>query len=81
MRSCKTRLARQPNCVFDPFGFEILVNLGIGEAGVGTEIDAREIAAIASHDRAEDGLPAVGAVHIAGTQRTALKIAELVEHE
>ena len=32
---------RQANGVFDPLGFEELVDIGIGEAGVGPEIDAR----------------------------------------
>ena len=63
------------------FGFEELVDLGIGEGGVGPEIDARDLAPIARHDRLEHALPAVGAVHVAGTQRAAFQIAELVEHE
>ncbi len=50
-------VGRQPNGVFDPFPFEILVDLGIGEAGVGAEIEARNLAAIAGHDRLQDALP------------------------
>jgi len=71
----------QPDCVFDPFAFEILVDIGIGEAGVGAEVDARKLAAIARHDRLQYALPTVGAVNIAGSQRAAFQIAELVEHE
>jgi hypothetical protein len=44
-------VGRQPDGVSDPFAFEIFVDLGIGEAGVGAEIDARQLAAIAGHDR------------------------------
>ncbi len=74
-------VGRQPNGVFDPFPFEILVDLGIGEAGVGAEIEARNLAAIAGHDRLQDALPSIGAVNIAGPQGAAFQIAILVEHE
>jgi D-serine deaminase-like pyridoxal phosphate-dependent protein len=33
------------------------------------------------HDRVEHILPAIGAVDIAGTQRAAFQITELIEHE
>src|SRR5215472_12224842 len=39
------------------------------------------LASIALHDRVEHILPAVGAVDIAGTQRAAFQITELIEHE
>src|SRR5262249_25487788 len=38
-------------------------------------------ALIARHDRLEHVVPAVGAVDIAGTQRAAFQITELIEHE
>src|SRR5271166_4387148 len=71
----------QPNGVFDPFAFEILVDLGIGETRVGAEIDARDLALIARHDRLQHALPFIGAVNIARAQGAALQIAKLVEHE
>ena len=71
----------QANGVFDPFAFEIVVNVGIGEAGVASKVDARDAAFVASHDWLQHGLPAVGAMDVAGTQRAALQIAKLVEHE
>jgi hypothetical protein len=71
----------KPNCVFDSFAFEVLIDLGIGEAGIGAEIDARDLALIARHHRLQDALPAIGAVDIAGAQSAAFQIAELVEHE
>ena len=64
-----------------PSAFEILVDLGIGETRVGAEIDARDLALIARHDRLQHALPFIGAVNIAGAQGAALQIAELVEHE
>ena len=77
MRSC----SRQPYGVFDPFAFEVAVDLGIGEAGVGPEIKARDFAAIARQDRLQNALPAIGAVQVAGPQGAAFQTAELVEHE
>jgi hypothetical protein len=64
---------------FNPFGFEIFVDLGIGEAGVGAEINARELATIARHDRLQNALPAIGAVHAAGAQGATFQVAILVE--
>jgi len=72
---------RKPDRVFDPFGFKICVDIRIGEAGIGAEIDARDLAAIARHDGIKHTLPAIGAVDVAGTKRAALQIAELIEHE
>ena len=71
----------QPYCVFDPLGFEKLVNLGIGKTRVGPEINARDLPLIALHNRLQHTLPAIGAVDVAGTKRAAFQIAELVEHE
>jgi hypothetical protein len=59
---------RQANGVFDPFGFEELVDIGIGEAGVGPEINARNLAAITRHDRLQNAVPSIGAVNVAGPQ-------------
>ena len=53
------------------------MDLGIGETPVGAKIDARELAAIARHDRLQDALPVIGAGNIAGTQHASFQIAEL----
>jgi len=45
------------------------------------EIDARDLAPETRHDRVEHFLPAVRAVHVAGTQSAAFQIGELVEHK
>jgi len=71
----------KPDRVFDAFGFEILIDIRIGEARVGAKIDARDLAAIALHDRLQNALPAIGAVDVAGTKRTAFQIAKLIEQE
>jgi hypothetical protein len=71
---------RKPDRVLDPFGFKIFVDIRIGEGGIGAEIDARDLAAIARHDTIKHTLPAIGAVDVAGTKRAALQIAELIEH-
>ena len=74
-------VGRKPDRILDPLRFEELVDIGIRKAGVGAEIEARDLAPIACHDRVEHVVPAVGAVHVAGTKRTAFQVAELVEHE
>src|SRR6516164_4086975 len=40
-----------------------------------------DLALVARHDRLEHVVPAVSAVHVAGTQSTAFEVAKLVEHE
>jgi hypothetical protein len=72
---------RQTDRILDRLGFKILLNLGIGEACVGSEIEARDFATIARHDRLQHVLPPVGAMNVAGAQRASLQIAELVEDE
>ena len=71
----------QADRVFDPFGFEELVDIGIGEAGVSAKVDSRDFASIARHDRFENALPTIGAMNVPRPQGAALQIAELVEHE
>src|SRR5499426_3764894 len=41
----------------------------------------RETLPVARHDGLEHVVPAVSAVHVAGTQSTAFEVAKLVEHE
>ena len=74
-------VGRQPDRVFDVLSLQVLVDARHGEGGIGTEIDAQDLALIAYDDRLEHVLPAVGAVHVAGAQDAALQIAELIEHE
>ena len=71
----------QPDRIFDPLSLQVLVDTRHGEGGIGPEIDAPDPAAIPHDDRLEHTLPAIGAVHVAGTQSAAFQIAELVEHE
>ena len=58
----------QADRIFDPLGFQELVDLRHGERCVSAEIDTRELALVACNDRLEHAVPAVGAVHAAGTQ-------------
>src|SRR5215468_7739839 len=71
----------QPDRVFDVLSLQVLVDTRHGEGGISPEIDAPDPAAIPQDHRLEHVLPAIGAVHIAGTQSAAFQIAELVEHE
>src|ERR1700720_4016127 len=63
-------VGRQPDRVFDVLSLQVLVDARHGEGGIGPKIDAPD-PAIPQDDRLEHALPAVGAVHIAGTQRAA----------
>src|SRR6516165_4883525 len=58
----------QPDRVFYVLSLQVLVDTRHGEGGIGPEIDAPDPAAIAQDDRLEHVLPAIGAVHVAGTQ-------------
>ena len=71
----------QPDRVFDPLRLQELVDFWHCKGRVRPEIDARDLALIAHNDRLEHTIPAIGAVHVAGTQRAAFQITELVEHE
>jgi hypothetical protein len=57
----------------------VLEALRVGKGGIGAEIEARDLAPIARHDRVKHVLPAVGAMHVARTKGAAFQIAELVE--
>jgi len=71
----------QTDRILDPLSFEALIDTRHGEGSIGPEIDSQDLALIAHDDRLEHALPAVGAVHVAGTQDAAFQVAELVEHE
>ena len=71
----------KPDRILDPLRFQELVDPWHGECGVGTEVEARYSAAIARNDRLKHALPTIGAMHIAGTERAAFEVAELVEQE
>ena len=71
----------QADRVFDPLGFEELVYFRIGETRVGPEINARNLPFVSFDNRLQHALPPIGAVDVAGTQRAAFQIAELIEHK
>jgi hypothetical protein len=62
-------------------GFEVLVNLRRGERRVAAKIEANFPFLVAVHHRLQDITPSIGTVHVAGTQRAAFEVAELVEQE
>src|ERR1700758_1877294 len=74
-------VCRQADRVFDPLGFEKLVNVWIGEGGVSAKINAQDFSFVAFDNQLEHALPAIGAVDVAGTQHAAFQIAKLVEEE
>ncbi|MGO9233821.1 MAG: hypothetical protein ACLP4V_06950 [Methylocella sp.] len=49
----------QTDHIFDPLGFEVFVDSGIGEARVSAEIEARDFAALPRHNRLQHAIPTV----------------------
>src|SRR3954449_8006664 len=74
-------VGRQADCVAGTLGFEELVNLGIREGCVTSEIQMLHDAPVTRDHRLQQRAPAVSAVDVARPQDTAFDIAELVEHE
>ena len=57
-------VGRQPDRVFDPLRLQELVDFWHCKGRVRPEIDARDLALIARHDRLENTIPTIGAVHV-----------------
>jgi hypothetical protein len=74
-------LAGKPDRVFDSLRLQELVDFWHCKGRVSPEINARNLALVARHDRLENTIPAIGAVHVAGTQRAAFQVAELIKNE
>src|SRR5262249_14056110 len=51
------------------------------ESNDALRLAAHDLALVARHDGLEHVVPAVSAVHVAGTQSTAFEVTELIEHE
>jgi hypothetical protein len=79
--SCKAPIGRKPDRVAHALGFEELVHLRIGEGRIAAKIETLHGAPVADDHRLQHCPPAVGAVHVPGSQGTPLDIAKLVEHE
>jgi hypothetical protein len=74
-------IGRQTDRVAGTFSFEELVNLGISEGCVTPEIKVLHDAPVAHDHWLQHRAPAIGTMHVAGSQRTSFNIAKLVEHE
>ena len=74
-------VGREPDGILNPIRFQIMVDVGIGKTSIGTEIELRDPATIAGHDRVKHHPPAIRAVNVTRTQSAAFEVAELVEHE
>src|SRR3954465_6184299 len=72
---------RKPDRVACTLGFKKLVNLGIGEGCVASEIQMSHNAPVTSNHRLQHRAPAIGAMDVARPQRTPFDITKLVEHE
>src|SRR4051794_28407007 len=74
-------VGRQPDRVAGTLGFEILVDLRIGEGCITPEIQMLYNAPVTRNHRLQHRAPAVGTMDVARSQHTPLDIAELIEHE
>ena len=74
-------VGRQPDRVLVAFGFQELVDLGVGEGSIGTKVAAKVALPVAGHDRFEHVPPAIRRMDVARSQRALFEVAELVEHE
>jgi hypothetical protein len=69
----------RPSDLVTALGFQQLEDLGGRERGIAAEVAALHLVPISRDHRLQHLAPAVGAVHVAGRQRTPLQVAELVE--
>src|SRR3954453_10615858 len=74
-------VGRKPDRVAGTLGFKKLVDLGIGESGVASEIKVLHDAPVTSNHRIQQRAPAVSAVDVARPQCASLDVTELVEHK
>jgi hypothetical protein len=74
-------VGRQADGIADALGLQQLVDLGLGEGGIGPEVEGGAPVAVAGDHRLQHQAPVFGAVGIAGPKEAALQVAELVEQE
>jgi hypothetical protein len=72
---------RQADRVPNAFGLQHIVDLGLRERRVGTEVEVDAPLAVAGDHRLQDQAPVLCAVGVAGPQEATLQVAELVEQE
>ncbi len=70
------RVGRLANGVGVAFGFQDLVDLGLGEGGISAELAAQLPVPISSDHRLENQPPILSAVDVAGTQEATLQFAD-----
>src|SRR4051794_21259896 len=74
-------VGRKPDRVACTLGFKKLVDLGIGEGCVASEIQMLYDASVAGDHRLQQRAPAISTVDVARPQCASLDVAELVEHK
>ena len=74
-------VGRQADCITHALEFEELVDLGVGEGRIASEIQPLHDAAVAGDDWLQHYTPTISAMDVTGSQSAPLNIAELVEHE
>ena len=74
-------VARQPYCVEDSPLLQVLIDVRLGECGIGPKVPAHSCRPVAGQDRIQYITPPVRAMYVPRTQHRALAVTELVEHE
>src|SRR3954464_8144232 len=74
-------VGRKSDRVAGTLGFKKLVDLGIGESSVASEIQMLHNAPVTRNHRLQHRAPTIGTMHVARPQCASLDVAELVEHK
>jgi len=74
-------VGRQSDRVSYAFGFEELIDLGVGEGRIAAEIEPLHRAPVTGDHRLQHFPPAISRMDVTGAQGTPLQIAQLVEHK
>ena len=74
-------VARQPYGVEDSPLLQVLIDVRLGECGIGTKVPAHSCRPVAGQDRIQYITPPVRAMDVPRTEHRPLAVTELVEHE
>ena len=74
-------VARQPYGVEDSPLLQVLIDVRLGECGIGPKVPAHPCRPVARQDRIQYITPPVRAMYVPRTEHRALAVTELVEHE
>ena len=74
-------VARQPYCVEDSPLLHVLIDVRLGECGIGPKVPAHSCRPVAGQDRIQYITPSVRAMYVPRAEHRSLAVTKLVEHE